>query len=272
MNKSKKQVQTQEQQLAVKIIHTLKSWATWSPDLTNRLRCWVYHMNMRNELELDQIIQKLEFEGKEGAAKRIEQLRDIVFKGIKSFFGDIDQISQEIELKSIASIAEEIPYKPCPNFNGRFYRLKSDGDDKEACYNFVLLPAGDEHEWLVLLPSDKLKRQALRLIEILERAIPYLGAKPAKEHIQTEFASTKQNSVNLKSQPEILSPKAKAIAALIDHPEWPDTKIAEAAGINRTTLYNYPDFKYARKVQKQRKGEIPHGSKDQEGTIEATDE
>jgi hypothetical protein len=272
MNKSKQQVQTQEQQLAVKIINTLKSWATWSPDLTNRLHCWMYHMNMRNELELDPIIQKLEFEGKDGAAQRIEQLRDIVSKGIKSFFGDIDQISQEIELKSIESIAEEIPYKPCPNFNGRFYRLKSDGDDKEACYNFVLLPAGDEHEWFVLLPSDKLKRQALRLVEILERSTPYLGPKTAREHIKNEFASTKQNSEKTKLQSPKLSAKARVLAVWTEHPDWSDTKIAKEAGINRTTLYNYIEFKKLRAGQKQDKNRIRRGIKNRDGYIEATDE
>ena len=271
MNKSKKQVQTQEQQLAVKIINTLRRWATWSPDLKNHMHCWVYHMNMRDELELDSIIQKLEFEGKDGAAKRIEQLRDIVLKGIKAFFEEIEPTFQEIELKGIDSIAKEMPYKPCPNFQGRFYRLKSDGDDEETSYNFVLLPSGDEHEWFVLLPSDKMKRQALRLVEILERSMPYLGSKTAKEHIKNDLASTKRIGEKTKLQPPKLSAKAKVLALWVEHPDWSDTKIAKAAGINRTTLYDYIEFKKLRAGQQQDKNRIRRGIKDRDGNIEVMD-
>jgi len=43
-----------------------------------------------------------------------------------------------------------------------------------------------------------------------------------------------------------LSGEARALAALTDHADWTDTKIAEAAGVNRTTLYTYPRFVQAR--------------------------
>jgi len=75
-----------------------------------------------------------------------------------------------------------------------------------------------------------------------------------------------------KLQAEKLSAKAKALATLVEHPDWSNTKIAEAAGISRTTLYDYPEFKAARKMQKQNKEKIPRGRKDQEGNVEAIDE
>lgn len=97
------------------------------------------------------------------------------------------------------------------------------------------------------------------------------------EHIKrdlntgVDLASKKQNDEKAKSQPEKSSAKAKVLAVLIEHPDWSNTKIAEEAGINRTTLYDYPEFKAARKMQKQNKEKIPRGSKDQVGNVEAVD-
>jgi hypothetical protein len=84
--------------------------------------------------------------------------------------------------------------------------------------------------------------------------------------------SVQQTAKKGKSQPQKLSAKARALAILVEHQDWSDTKIAKEAGINRTTLYNYPEFKAARKMQKQNKGKIPRGSKDREGNVEAIDE
>ena len=90
--------------------------------------------------------------------------------------------------------------------------------------------------------------------------------------ISNDIASKQKNGGKAKPQPQKLSAKARALAVLVDHQDWSDTKIAEAAGISRTTLYDYPDFKTARKVQKQNKGKIPRGSKDKDGNVEAIDE
>jgi hypothetical protein len=55
--------------------------------------------------------------------------------------------------------------------------------------------------------------------------------------------------------------EALALAMLVDHPDWSDTKIAKAIGVNRTTLYDWQNFKKAKEALKQGKNEFPKGSK-----------
>ena len=67
-----------------------------------------------------------------------------------------------------------------------------------------------------------------------------------------------------------LSKEAKAIAALIDHPDWTGAEIAGAAGCSRTSLYRMPDFVRAKEILQQAKEDMPRGSKNgDDGTIEA---
>lgn len=67
-----------------------------------------------------------------------------------------------------------------------------------------------------------------------------------------------------------LSAEAKALALLVGHPDWPNTKIAKSVGVSRTTLYNWPNFKKAKEVLKQGKNNLLKGSKNGEtGNIEA---
>jgi len=144
MNRSKGQ--TQEQQLATRIINHLKIWARWSPDLYTGVDRLAFTLSINDKLEINPIIQKLELDGKDGAAKRIEQLRNIVFEGLRT---DLDLAKHYIEYKG--------------------------------------------HK--VLVASDKTKRDALRLVEILERAIPYLGSPQVKERVQVGLAITKLNDL-----------------------------------------------------------------------------
>ena len=74
------------------------------------------------------------------------------------------------------------------------------------------------------------------------------------------------------SESETLSGEAKAIALLVQYPEWTDTKIAETVPCSRTTLYTWPRFMAARKAKKQN-SRPPSGRKDREsGRIEAVDD
>jgi len=67
-----------------------------------------------------------------------------------------------------------------------------------------------------------------------------------------------------------LSKEAKALAALVDHPDWTDTKIAEAAGCARTELYRMPKYKAAKAAMKSGRQDAPSGVKDaQTGDVEA---
>nr|MBC8273541.1 helix-turn-helix domain-containing protein [Chloroflexota bacterium] len=64
--------------------------------------------------------------------------------------------------------------------------------------------------------------------------------------------------------------EALALAMLVEHPGWSDTRIAKAVGVNRTTLYDWPNFKKAKEALKQGKKKFPRGSKNAEtGDIEA---
>lgn len=45
-----------------------------------------------------------------------------------------------------------------------------------------------------------------------------------------------------------LPAEAKALALLIKHPEWPDTRIASEIGISRTSLYRFENFCKAREA------------------------
>lgn len=66
-----------------------------------------------------------------------------------------------------------------------------------------------------------------------------------------------------------LSKEARAIAALMDHPEWTDKRIAEAAGCSRQSLYEMPHFVMAKEILKKGKKGVPKGTKDRHGNVEA---
>lgn len=47
---------------------------------------------------------------------------------------------------------------------------------------------------------------------------------------------------------ERISKEAMALAALADHPDWPDERIAELAGCSRSSLYRMPRYMMARQM------------------------
>lgn len=67
--------------------------------------------------------------------------------------------------------------------------------------------------------------------------------------------------------------KAKALVALMTHPEWPDGAIAHAVGCHPKSLYRWPEFKLARAHIRARRNAMPRGSKDAKtGDVEAWDD
>jgi transcriptional regulator of acetoin/glycerol metabolism len=110
-------------------------------------------------------------------------------------------------------------------------------------------------------------------IEVTERIDDLIDdSNNLSELLDEERQKIPASGGKAKPPPEKLSAKARVLAILVEHQGWSNTKIAKEAGINRTTLYNYPEFKTARKMQKQNKEKIPRGRKDQEGNVEAIDE
>jgi hypothetical protein len=70
-----------------------------------------------------------------------------------------------------------------------------------------------------------------------------------------------------------LSPEAKAVATLVDHPEWSHAQIAQAAGCARRSLYRFPKFMRAREVQRSsREGARRNGSRNEKRSEGGDDE
>ncbi len=70
-------------------------------------------------------------------------------------------------------------------------------------------------------------------------------------------------------QPVELTREAKALALLVQHPEWTDTAIAKSVPCSRTTLYDWPKYMAAREALRQGRGQKPRGTKDDDGNLEA---
>jgi hypothetical protein len=84
------------------------------------------------------------------------------------------------------------------------------------------------------------------------------------EGIDALVATRKKTEKSHLLNERVLTGEALALAMLVEHPDWPDTKIAKAVGVSRTTLYDWPAFKKAKEALKQGKDDLPNGSKDGE--------
>lgn len=83
-----------------------------------------------------------------------------------------------------------------------------------------------------------------------------------------EDTQTKANDSSVNA----MDGEARALAVLVKHPDWSDTKIAKEAKVSRTTLYRYPRFRAARATARDGgKASLPKGYKEQDGSLEAYD-
>jgi len=64
-----------------------------------------------------------------------------------------------------------------------------------------------------------------------------------------------------------MTDEAKALALLIDHPEWSNKQIAKAVGCNVRTLYKWKKFQEAKDILKAGRTERPRGRKDADGNL-----
>jgi len=69
-----------------------------------------------------------------------------------------------------------------------------------------------------------------------------------------------------------LSKEHSALTMLMKHPDWTHTRIAEAGGCARTSLYRWRNFRKACAALREGRAALPRGSKDADGNVEAWDE
>jgi len=68
-----------------------------------------------------------------------------------------------------------------------------------------------------------------------------------------------------------IGPEERALALLVKHPDWTQGKMAQAVGVNRQSLYRFKRYQAAREALQGGRAEIPRGSKDKDGNLEAWD-
>lgn len=62
--------------------------------------------------------------------------------------------------------------------------------------------------------------------------------------------------------------RSTALILLKEHPDWKDNRIAKEAGVNRSSLYRWPEYKLLRQLLLKERS-LPRGSKNKDGSIEA---
>ncbi len=93
------------------------------------------------------------------------------------------------------------------------------------------------------------------------------GEKPADLMLSEEVPQRPPPSG---AKTEQLRGESKALALLLEHQEWTDTRIAEECGCHRTTLYKWKKFTSARAMMKEERNSLPRGQKDAHtGDLEA---
>lgn len=122
-----------------------------------------------------------------------------------------------------------------------------------------LLPDGFE-----ILYSARLCRVYLQYVECDLENID-LFSKPSKP-----AAGSDEADLENKDSPK-LSGRSKALIMLKQHSDWTDTRIAKEAGVNRQSMYRWPEYKLLRQLLREERS-LPRGSKNKDGNIEAIDE
>jgi hypothetical protein len=119
-------------------------------------------------------------------------------------------------------------------------------------------------------PEDRPAADEFRkLIGVIER----LACSDAPIAIREATAATGESGDDARSadDAEKASLEARALAMLVDHPDWSDTRIADTLGCNRGSLYRLEKYKAARQQMKlDGTGSTAHGSK-ADGRLEAWD-
>lgn len=90
--------------------------------------------------------------------------------------------------------------------------------------------------------------------------------------VEEDLALTADGTAQGGTSTGTLKGEYKAIALLVAHPDWNNTKIAKEVPCARTTLHTWPRFGKARAALRAGKEEMPHGSKNEDHDLDAWDE
>ena len=149
----------------------------------------------------------------------------------------------------------------------RFYAYR------DPAFSLSSIPGPDddkgwkEYQQRCVLPLKYHARCLSALIVEVRQVIIDAGTvegEPAARPLDAEGGGENRNK-----QQEELTGEAKALALLVQHPEWTDTAIAEAVPCSRTTLYDWPKYMAAREALRQGRGQKPRGTRDADGNLEA---
>lgn len=128
-----------------------------------------------------------------------------------------------------------------------------------------LLP--DAWERLEILPWGPPTKDLDAAERDWKRLIRAAGAERARQESKGRQAGGVES--------ESTSHEARALALLVEHPDWTDKQIAEHIPCHAKSLYRWPRFKVARQAEKQGRNDLPRGTKypDDDGSsqVEAWD-
>jgi len=95
--------------------------------------------------------------------------------------------------------------------------------------------------------------------EIVDAKLP-----PAVPDVQEPDTSSGQKAQQTPERMTLLKKSHIAVTLRANHPDWTDKTIAETVGVNRTTLYRWPEFRMANALAKGGKARFPYGRKDKD--------
>lgn len=141
-------------------------------------------------------------------------------------------------------------------------------DSDDALHARGFTPPGHSIEaWEHLARIVEREPSQMTFAEIFEWAIAWSD----REKLRARISSS--NDKIVKAGGPKLQKEALAVALLVQHPDWTNSKIADAVGCARTSLNRWPRFKLARAALQSGRPNLPRGQKDDEtGDIEAWDD
>lgn len=179
----------------------------------------------------------------------------------------------------------------CDNYSADYLTLyQYPGKRWILCTDPTFGAAGKRYESLTQAAvADWFLRYGLELPDDLYQYLPPPGQAigddgtvPISNGPASEPVSNDHNVVPAGAREEPPQPKSEvpaspiakealAIGYLSQHPDWTDTKIAAAVGVNRTTLYDWKTYKAARAALRNARQDTSKGYRTKEGKLEAFD-